>query len=111
MIERGGRVGYPGRPEMTPDQREMLVELLANALRKDAHLRARLGGMTGDPFQSGMAKRRIEASQRYVEGMRDAVRVLFLDGYSAAQACLEAAHARATGMESKDRPDDDAAPR
>lgn len=99
MIEHSGN-GWPvGRPTMTEDQRELLVELLANAVRKDAHLRARLSGGASDPLQSGMARRRMEASQRYIEGMRDVVRVLFLDGYPAAEACLEAARARATGTE------------
>jgi len=92
--------GWPmGRPEMTDDQREMLIELFANALRKDAHLRARLSESPGDPLQAGMARRRLEASRRYIDGMRDIVRVLFLDGYPAAEACLEAAYARAMGVE------------
>lgn len=89
-----------GRPEMTGDQRELLVEMFANALRKDAHLRTREGeGSAADPLQAGIARRRADASRRYVEGMRDVVRVLFLDGYLAAEACLEEAYARAMGME------------
>ncbi len=87
-------------PEMTDDQREIAIELLANALRKDAHLRNRATGSddTADPMRGGMARRRAEPSQRYVEGMRDMIRVLFVDGRAAADACLEAATARALGI-------------
>lgn len=88
-----------GRPTITADQREMAVEMLANALRKDAHLRARAHPV-GEPANSlyqGMSKQRAEPSQRYVEGMRDLLRVLFLDGHAAAEECLEEAYARAIG--------------
>lgn len=88
------------RPEMTDDQREIAIELLANALRKDAHLRNRAAPAAegGDPLRLGAARRRAEPSQRYVEGMRDMIRVLFADGHAAADACLEAASARALGI-------------
>lgn len=88
------------RPEMTDDQREIAIELLANALRKDAHLRNRPAGAGEgrDVLRTGAVRRRAEPSQRYVEGMRDMIRVLFVDGHAAADACLEAASARALGV-------------
>ncbi len=88
-----------GRPTITGDQREMAVVLLANALRKDAHLRARAhyAGEPANPLYHGMAKRRTEPSRRYVEGMRDLLRVLFPDGHAVAEECLEEAYARAIG--------------
>jgi len=77
----------------------MAIVLLANALRKDAHLRAR-GHQLGEPdspLHHVLAKRRAEPSQRYVEGMRDLLRVLFPDGHAVAEECLEEAYARAIG--------------
>ena len=67
-----------GYPEITRDQREMAVVLLANALRRDAHLRARVEHFGADaaPLRTGQIKRRAEPSQRYVDGMRDILRVL-----------------------------------
>lgn len=75
----------------------MAIVLLANALRKDAHLRARRhhAGESDSPLHHGLAKRRTEPSQRYVEGMRDLLRVLFPDGHAVAEECLEEAYARA----------------
>lgn len=89
-----------GRPEISDDQREIAIEMLANAIRKDAHLRARLREMRehDDPVRYGMAKRRSEPSQRYVDGMRDILRTLFVDGQAAAEECLEEAYARAVGL-------------
>ena len=90
-----------GQPEMTPEQREMAVVLLANALRRDAHLRARaqLVGADSSPLQAGLVKRRAEPSQRYIDGMRDLLRMLFADGYAVAEACLVEARARATNSD------------
>ena len=77
----------------------MAVVLLANAMRKDAHLRDRAHrvGEQGSILHAGMMKRRLEPSQRYVEGMRDLLRVLFLDGHAVADECLEEAYALAIG--------------
>ena len=88
-----------GHPEITDDQREMAVVLLANAMRKDAHLRARAHqvGEQGNPLYDAMTKRRAEPSQRYIEGMRDLLRVLFPNGHAVAEECLEEAYARAMG--------------
>jgi hypothetical protein len=88
-----------GRPEITEDQREIAIELLANALRKDAHLRERADRLQDhqDPIRSAAARRRAEPSARYVEGMRDLLRVLFVDGHTAADDCLEEAYRRAIG--------------
>jgi hypothetical protein len=88
-----------GHPKITRDQREMAVVLLANALRKDAHLRARVHQFWEEvtPLHSGMMKRRAEPSQRYVEGMRDLLGVLFANGHAVAEECLEEAYARAIG--------------
>jgi hypothetical protein len=89
-----------GRPEISEDQREIAVVLLANAMRKDAHLRARASRKqdhTG-PLHEAMVKRRSEPSQRYVEGMRDLLRVLFANGHAVADECMEEAYARAIGV-------------
>lgn len=88
-----------GRPEITEDQREIAVTMLANAIRKDAHLRERANRLreATDPVLHGMARRRAAPSERYVEGMRDLLRVLFADGFEAADACLEEAYRRAIG--------------
>lgn len=88
------------RPDITRDQRELAIELMANALRKDAHLRqrAKRSGtgiyMTG----GGITQRRADASQRYVDGMRDLLRVLFPNGHAVADECLNEAYARAMGV-------------
>ncbi len=89
-----------GYPDITGDQRAMAVEMLANALRKDAHLRARAHRLRDqdNPLQRGMATRRADPSQRYVEGMRDLLRVLFPNGHALADECLEEAYARAIGV-------------
>lgn len=86
--------------EITVDQREMAVMMLANALRKDAHLRNRVhqGADASDALHAGMVKRRLESSQRYVEGMRDLLRVLFPNGHAIAEECMEEAYARAMGV-------------
>lgn len=88
-----------GRPTITADQKEMAVVLLANAMRKDAHLRARKhdAGEPANLLHHGLAKRRSGPSERYVEGMRDLLRVLFPDGHAVAEECLEEAYARAIG--------------
>lgn len=90
-----------GRPAITEDQWELAVTLLANALRKDAHLRARAAHVgQGDPLKDNMARLRSKPSERYIAGMRDLLRLLFLDGDVMAEACLEEAYRRAIGMES-----------
>lgn len=88
-----------GQPAITELQREMAVTLLANAIRKDAHLRDRAtrARERGTPLTSVMAGRRSESSQRYIEGMRDLLRVLFADGSQLMEECLEEAYARAIG--------------
>lgn len=85
------------RPAITDEQREIAVELLANAVRKqrrrstatrretDGLLRAR-----GD--QAGAA-----ADDRYLQGMLDIVAVLFAGGRATADACLRAARALEAG--------------
>ena len=75
----------------------MAVVLLANALRRDAHLRSRLRHADEDhsPWRIGLIKRRASPSQRYVDGMHDLLGVLFADGHALAEACLAEAYARA----------------
>lgn len=87
------------RPQITADQREMAVVLLANAMRKDAHLRARAHEVEeqGSLLHASRARRRAELAQRYIEGMRDLLRVLFPNGYAVAEECLEEAYALALG--------------
>ncbi len=89
-----------GQPGITEDQRLMAVALLANAIRKDAHLRARATHVQeqGNPLTSIMADNRSKSSQRYIEGMRDILRVLFADGSVVAEACLEEAYAQALSI-------------
>lgn len=88
------------RPGITSDQREIAIELLANALRKDAHLRGRAGeaGSRADMVWAGLARGRAEASQRYIDGMRDMLRVLFPNGSAIADECMNEAYARAMGL-------------
>ena len=85
------------RTEMTSEQRAMAVALLANALRKDAHVRAR----TGDNRQNGLSgvagRGRSEASWQYIRGMRDLLAVLFEEGRAAADACYDEARVQAFG--------------
>lgn len=90
-----------GRPAVTEEQWELAVTLLANAIRKDAHLRARAAAQVGqgDPLQDTMAKLRSKPSERYIAGMRDMLRLLFLDGDVMADAALEEAYRRAIGMD------------
>ena len=89
-----------GQPNITEDQRMMAVALLANAVRKDAHLRARARHVEdqGNPLIAIMASRRSEPSRRYIEGMHDVLRVLFADGSALADECLEEAYAQAIGV-------------
>jgi hypothetical protein len=87
------------RPGITDDQREMAIVLLANALRKDAHLRNRSRQPGEQDFlHAGLARRRSEASQRYVDGMRDMLRALFPNGDQVVHECMEEAYARAMGV-------------
>lgn len=90
--------------EISSDQREMVVVMLANAIRKDAHLRNRAHriGADADPLRAGMARRRSEPSQRYIDGMRDLLRILFPNGDAIARECLEEAYARAMGVSDSD---------
>jgi hypothetical protein len=80
-----------GQPTITEDQRELAVILLANALRKDAHLKTRADAV------AGATRWRIEASRRYARGMTDLLAVLFDDGRMVANECLAAAEILAFG--------------
>lgn len=88
-----------GQPNITEDQRLMVVALLANAIRKDAHLRARAEDeqRRDSAIASVMASRRADSSQRYVDGMCAMVRVLFANGGAVVNECLEEAYAQAMG--------------
>jgi hypothetical protein len=88
------------RPAITADQRHMAVVMLANALRKDAHLRNRAvrPDEENDVIRAGLSRRRGEASQRYVDGMRDMLRVLFPNGDQVVRECMEEAYALALGV-------------
>lgn len=92
------------RPAITADQREMAVIMLANALRKDVHLRNRQTrpGEEEDVIRAGLSRRRAEASQRYVDGMRDMLRVLFPEGDRIVRECMEEAYAMAMGITTPD---------
>lgn len=88
-----------GRPAITEDQRELAVILLANALRRDAHLQRR--SLTGDREEAaglgGATRWRAEASRRYAQGMTDLLAVLFENGRIVADECLKAAEVLAFG--------------
>jgi hypothetical protein len=88
-----------GLPTITDDQREIAVILLANALRRDAHLQRRpMTGAGAEPAGPGGAARwRAEASRRYAQGMTDLLAILFQDGRSVADECLRAAEILAFG--------------
>lgn len=88
-----------GQPAITDDQRELAVILLANALRKDAHLQTGAGGAgnAGTETMSGAARWRLEASRRYVRGMTDLLAVLFEGGRAVADECLAEAELLAFG--------------
>ncbi len=54
------------QPEITDDQREMAIVLLANAMRADAHLRDRAhraGERAGGALEAGLIKRRFGQNQ------------------------------------------------
>ncbi len=89
-----------GWPAMTAEQRAMAVALLANAIRKDEHLRVRSRGMPLSDVLPGLgSRRRAEASGEYVRGMRDLLAVLFEGGRAAADECYAAARTQALGDE------------
>ncbi len=83
------------RTEITSEQRAMAVTLLANALRKDAHVRARTGDGRHNALTAVGGRGRSEASQQYIRGMCDLLAVLFDDGRAVADACYEEARAKA----------------
>ncbi|HWV36835.1 MAG TPA: hypothetical protein VNZ55_14460 [Thermomicrobiales bacterium] len=89
-----------GQPGITDEQRLMAVALLANAIRKDSHLRNRppRSQEQAASLTSLMAGKRSESSQRYIDGMRDLLRVLFADGADLTDEILEEAYAQAMGM-------------
>ena len=82
------------RSTMTEEQRAMAVALLANAIRKEEHLQARVraanerGGLV-----PGVEPRRRDAS--YLQGMRDLLSALF--GKTVADECYRTARAQALG--------------
>ena len=94
-----------GRTEITNEQRAMAVTLLANALRKEAHVRARTGD--GRPPGLPAGRGRSDATQQYVRGMRDLLAVLFDDGRAVADACLADARVKAFGPTAHAAPEPD----
>ena len=85
-----------GRPRMTDEQRAVAVALLANAIRKEEHLRVRQRGRSGDDLALAAGTRvRADASSQYLRGMRDLLAVLFAGGRAVADECFEAARAEA----------------
>jgi hypothetical protein len=87
-------------PAITDDQRMMVTTMLANALRKDAHLRERAHATRDglDVFHSTLAHRRADPSQRYIDGMCDLLRVMFVNGDALVRECLEDAYVQAMGL-------------
>lgn len=84
------------QPTITLDQRDLAVTLLANALRKDAHLwRGR--SPSGAAVANSTSRWRIEAARRYSQGMTDLLAILFDGGRPLAEACLRDAERLAFG--------------
>jgi hypothetical protein len=94
-----------GRTEITNEQRAMAVTLLANALRKEAHVRSRTGN--GRPQGLPAGRGRSEATHQYVRGMRDLLAVLFANGRAVADACLAEARIQAFGPTDQSAPEPD----
>lgn len=79
-------------PKMTDDQHTMAVILLANAIRAGTLARQRLAeSSNGNLAARAIARWRAEAANRYAEGMRDLLAVLFEGGRPLADACFEEA--------------------
>ncbi len=95
------------RTEITSDQRAMAVALLANALRKDAHVRARTGDGRPEGLSGVGGRARSEASQQYIRGMRDLLAVLFQNGRAVADACYDDARVQAFGSTARTAPEGD----
>jgi hypothetical protein len=95
------------RSEITSDQRAMAVALLANALRKDAHVRARTGDGRPHDLAGIGGRSRSEASQQYIRGMRDLLTVLFENGRAVADACYDDARVQAFGPAARVTPEED----
>ena len=92
------------RPAMTDEQRAMAVALLANAIRKEAHLLSRTTGHADDDLVGAVAaRRRTETTRQYVRGMRDLLAVLFAGGRAVADECFELAQAQALGEQAEPR--------
>lgn len=91
------------QPTITPDQRDLAVTLLANALRKDAHL-WRNRSRTGPAVAGSTTRWRAEAARRYSQGMTDLLAILFDGGRPLADACLRDAERLAFGASSSDGP-------
>ena len=85
------------QPTITLDQRDLAVTLLANALRKDAHLWRGSDKTPESGMLGGTVRWRIEASRRYAQGMTDLLAVLFDGGRPLADDCLKAAEHLAFG--------------
>ena len=85
------------KPTITLDQRDLAVTLLANALRKDAHLWRPSSDSADRAIAAGATGWRIEAARRYAQGMTDLLAILFDGGRPLADACLKEAERLAFG--------------
>ena len=91
-----------GRPRMTEEQRAVAVALLANAIRKDEHLRAQEADRAGADLVPVLAAgRRAEASRQYLNGMRDLLGVLFDGGRTVADECYDVARTQALSTQAQ----------
>ena len=108
-IEKGGDVG---RPQITDQQRAVAVALLANAIRRDEHLRARAERLAplGGPLAGTAGRGRRSPSHQYVRGMRDLLAVLFEGGRAVADECEAAARVEALGTRHKGAAEDGTQP-
>ena len=89
------------QPLITLDQRDLAVALLANALRKDAHLWRAQNQSTDEAERVGGTTRwRAEAARRYAQGMTDLLAVLFDGGRPLAEDCVTEAERLAFGDQS-----------
>jgi hypothetical protein len=86
-------------PIINEDQWTLAVTLLANAIRKDDHLRQRRDdALKRNPAGSALgASARANASEHYLRGMLDLLAVLFEGGRLLADDCHAAAKNLARG--------------
>lgn len=80
-----------GWPPITPEQRELAVALMANALRVEGRRRRPAEPWPPPPGPAAARQAGASPEHRYLQGMRDLLAVLFAGGRLTADECYEAA--------------------